>query len=135
MSGLEETVEGSVPALVEYEQWTRFDEYPEVVENVVRVSRQGEALHWEMEIAGLTKEWTSRIGAEEPGRRLAWVAPDGPIDTDIRFEPITESTTRVRFTERMHDSTLAQLGAATGIADRRARADLGRYRERVEESA
>jgi len=132
MAGIEETIEVDVSTSEAYAQWSRFDEYNQFVENVEQVQRQGDMLHWVAKIGPSTSEWDARIIADEPGRRLAWVAPEGPIDTDIRFEALSPNRTRVIFRERMHDSFLASALAATGLGDRRARNDLERYKRRVE---
>ena len=132
MAGIEETIEVDVSVERAYEQWSRFDEYPRFVENVERVSRSGDTLHWVAKVGPATREWDAQIVAEVPGARIAWVAPEGPIDTDIRFESLGPQRTRVLFRERMHDSALASTLAATGSADRRARADLARFKQLVE---
>ena len=132
MTGIEETIEVATSAEQAYERWSRFDEYPSFVENVERVTRSGDTLRWVGKFGPATREWVSQIVADVPGERIAWVAPEGPIDTDIRFEPLGPERTRVIFRERMHDSALASALAATGLADRRARADLGRFKQLVE---
>lgn len=97
-----------------------------------RVERDGDRLHWVAKGGPKTNEWDALITAEEPGRRLAWKAPDGPIDTEITFAALPEGGTRVVFTEHMHDSLPAQVAAASGYGGRRAQNDLARYKEIVE---
>jgi uncharacterized membrane protein len=132
VSQIDETVDVVVPPLVAYEQWVRFDEYPTFIENVVSVTRAGDRLRWIVKLGLGEREWESRIVADDAGRRIAWVAPEGPIDTDIRFEPIADGETRVRFRERIHDSLALQAATALGVASRRARSDLQRYKALVE---
>ena len=79
-------------------------------------------------IGPTTQEWDAEITAEERGRRIAWRAPEGPIDTDIAFEPLDDGRTRVVFRERMHDSVPAQAAVKVGFASSRAQDDLQRYK-------
>lgn len=132
MAGIELTIEVDVPTQAAYALWADFEGQPRFVENAERVTRDGDRLHWVAKAGPSTREWDAVVVAEEPGRRLAWRAPDGPIDTEILFEPLDGGRTRVTFRETMHDSLGAQALAATGIADRRARADLERYKELAE---
>ena len=133
MPGLRETIDVDVSPERAYALWAAFDRFPEFVGNVERVERHGDRLHWVATAGPATNEWDAHIVAEEPGRRLAWQAPEGPIDTDITFEALGPDATRVTFSEEMHDSLPAQAAAAVGLADRRARADLERYKELVEQ--
>ena len=135
MPGLEEVIEVDAPAERAYALWAAFERFPEFVQGVERIDRRGDQLRWVVTVGPKTIEWDARIVAEEPGVRLAWEAPDGPIDTDISFEEIAPGRTRVTFRERMHDSLPAQLTAATPYAGRRAREDLERYRALVERPA
>jgi len=133
MAGIEETIEVDVPAARAYEQWARFEEYPRFVKNVERVTRSGDRLHWVAKVGPTTREWDAHIVADVAGKQLAWVAPEGPIDTTIRFEPLGPQRTRVVFREVLHDSAVASVLAATGLGDRRARDDLDRFKKLVEE--
>jgi uncharacterized membrane protein len=132
MSGIEEVIEVEAPAARAYALWADFGRFSEFVDNVESVERTGDRLHWTAKVGPKTNEWDAEIVAEEPGRRIAWKAPDGPIDTDITFEEKTPGTTTVTFREHMHDSLAAQAAAMTPFADRQARKDLERYKALVE---
>ncbi len=131
MSGIEEMIEVDAPADAAYAVWTDFAGFGRFVKNVERVERRGRELHWVAKVGPKTVEWDAVIVAEDPGRRIAWQAPDGPIDTDITFEDLG-GRTRVRFREHMHDSLPAQAAAASGLGGARAEADLKRYKALVE---
>lgn len=132
MPGIEETIDVDVPAERAYEVWADFPGYTRFVKGVRRLRRTGDELHWEAKAGPKSLEWTARIVAEEPGSRLAWEAPEGPIDTDITFEALGPDRTRVVFRERMHDSLPAEVTAALGAAGSRARDDLKRYKDLAE---
>lgn len=132
MSGIDEVIEVDAPAERAYAIWADFGSYQDWIGGVEEVTRTGDRLHWKAGPGPVTKEWEAVIVAEEPGRRLAWEAPDGPIDTDVRFEALSPERTRVHFRERMHDSLVVEAVAATPFADRQARQDLERFRQRAE---
>lgn len=134
MAGIDETIDVQADPQRAYALWADFGRYPDFVKGVERVERHGDTLHWVASGLRSTNEWDAHITVEEPGRRIAWQAPDGPIDTDIAFEALPGGGTRVRFTEHMHDSVAAQAAAASGYGGHRARQDLGRFKELVEGS-
>ncbi len=132
MTGIEETIDVDASPERAYTVWADFACYPDFVKGVERVERHGDRLHWVTGSKLKTSEWDAHITAEEPGRRIAWRAPDGPIDTEITFEALPQGGTRVLFREHMHDSLPAQAAAVSGFGERRAQNDLERYKEIVE---
>ena len=132
MPDIHEVIDVAATPQDAYAVWADFEAMGRFVSGVETVQRTGENLHWVVKLGPKTQEWDATVVADEPGRRLAWQAPDGPIDTDITFEPLDAGGTRVTFQERMHDSLPAQLAAKTPFADRQARQDLERYKDLVE---
>ncbi len=132
MAGIEETIDVQATPDRAYAVWADFACYPDFVKGVERVERHADRLHWVAGSKLKTSEWDAHITAEEPGRRIAWRAPEGPIDTEITFEALPDGGTRVLFREHMHDSPAAQAAAASGFGGRRAQNDLERYKEIVE---
>jgi hypothetical protein len=104
MAGIEETIDVDASPERAYAVWADFACYPDFVKGVERVERHGDRLHWVAGSRLKTSEWDAHITAEEPGRRIAWRAPEGPIDTEITFEALPDGGTRVLFREHMHDS-------------------------------
>lgn len=135
MQRIDETIDVHVPVTTAYEQWARFEDYPLFVEGVVEVRREGDRLLWVAEVAARRQAWEARIVVEAPPKRLSWVAAEGPIDTDLRFEPLGPVWTRVHFHERIHDTVLLEAATLLGLSARRARSDLRRFKELVEKHA
>jgi uncharacterized membrane protein len=79
MSTIEKSIEVNVPEYTAYAQWTRFEEFPQFMEGVKEVKRNGKRLHWKAEIAGQDKEWDAEIIEETADQRIAWRSQDGAI--------------------------------------------------------
>ena len=132
MSGIEETIDVDASPDAAYAVWADFGGFHRFVKNVERVEEHGDRIHWVVKTGPRTQEWDATVVAREPGRRIAWAAPDGPIDTEITFAPREGGGTHVVFREHMHDSLPAKLAAMSGLGASRARDDLERYRAVVE---
>ena len=79
MSTIEKSIEVNVPEYTAYAQWTRFEEFPQFMEGVKEVKRNGKRLHWKAEIAGQDKEWDAEITEETADQRIAWRSRDSAI--------------------------------------------------------
>jgi uncharacterized membrane protein len=77
VSTIENFIEVNVPEYTAYAQWTRFEEFPQFMEGVKEVERNGKRLHWKVEIAGQDKEWDAEITEETADQRIAWRSQDG----------------------------------------------------------
>ncbi len=135
MPTIEETVEVNVPVRTAYDQWTRFEDFPRFMEGVTQVRRLGDThLHWVVERDGREAEWDAEIVAQEPERRISWRSTGGPGDDGtVAFEPIGESATRVHLAIAHEPEGAAErLAALTGLAQRRVRRDIERFKDLVE---
>jgi uncharacterized membrane protein len=79
MSTIEKSIEVNVPEYTAYAQWTRFEEFPQFMEGVKEVKRNGKRLHWKAEIGGQDKEWDAEITEEVADQRIAWRSRDGSL--------------------------------------------------------
>lgn len=138
MPTIEETVEVNVPVRTAYDQWTRFEEYPRFMEGVREVRRTDDThLHWVAEMAGREAEWDAEITEQEPGRRIAWRSTGGlRNDGDVAFEPVGDDATRVRVAIEHDPEGVAEHAAELlGLAQRRVRRDMERFKDLVESRA
>ncbi len=135
MATITESVEVRVPAGEAYDRWTRFEEFPRFMQGVEEVRRLDDRrMHWRADVAGRTEEWDAEVIAADEGRRIAWRSVNG-LDNggDVRFEPLDDAATRV--TVNMHyepEGPVERAGEALGLASRRVRGDLERFRELAE---
>ncbi|WP_354682621.1 SRPBCC family protein [Cupriavidus necator] len=138
MSTIEESVDVRVPVQLAYQQWSRFEEFPQFMEGVEEVKQLDERrLHWRAEIAGKEKEWDAEITQNIPGQRIAWRSVAGAENSgEVNFSPLDEGTTRVSV--RMNYETegvVEAVGDAAGVLKRRVEGDLERFKKYVEARA
>ncbi|HWH14957.1 MAG TPA: SRPBCC family protein [Miltoncostaeaceae bacterium] len=135
MAEITETVDVKVPVRVAYDQWTQFEQFPRFMEGVREVRQIDDThLHWAAEIAGRTQEWDAEITSQIPDQHIAWRSTGGFQNTgDVRFESLGDDLTRV-IVHMQHDpqGALEQAGDALGLARRRVKGDLERFREMIE---
>lgn len=73
MEKIEKSIDVECPISTVYNQWTQFEEFPQFMKGVKRVTQlDDKRLHWEAEIAGIDKEWDARITDQVPDHRIAW---------------------------------------------------------------
>jgi uncharacterized membrane protein len=150
MPAVEQSVEVNVAVTTAYDQWARFESYPEWMEGVASVVRNGDThLHWVAkvrsevaEVENETREWDARIIEQTRDRRLSWesirATPDEkPNAGAVTFEPLGESSCRVTF--RMEWEPEAALAASEAYVleavSQVVAADLARFKELIEARA
>ena|SRR5579883_2785495 len=78
METVEKSIEVEAPIQEVYNQWTRFERFPEFMEGVEEVTKTDDRrLHWVAEIGGKKKEWDAEIYEQIPERRIAWRSTEG----------------------------------------------------------
>jgi uncharacterized membrane protein len=134
---IEQDIDIDVPVDVAYAQWTQFEEFPRFMKNVKSVRQLDDTrLMWTAEIGGREHSWEAKIVTQEPNRRIAWLASEGPINSgSVTFEPENGgSKTHVHVELEYEPQGLVEkAGSATQLDDAIVRADLGRFKELVEE--
>jgi uncharacterized membrane protein len=126
-----------VPVRIAYDQWTRFETFPEFMEGVESVAQlDDERVHWKAKIGGVTREWDAEILENVVDQQIAWRSisgatndgtvtftsdPDNPMSTEIRlrldFEPA---------------GAVEKTGDVLGFVERRAKGDLVRFKHFIE---
>ena len=137
MSAIRESIVVNVPVRVAYNQWTRFEEFPRFMEGVKEVRQLDDRnLHWSAEVAGRDAEWDAEIIEQQPDSRIAWRSTQGDQnDGEVTFEPLDDGSTRVGVLIVHEDEGLLEkAGDALGLAERRVRRDLERFKDVVESS-
>ncbi len=125
----------SAPVRATYDRWTQFEDFPAFMAGVEEVRQLDEThLHWRARVAGRAREWDAVVTEREPDRVVAWRAT-GDLRNDgvVRFAPLGDDRTRVELELALAPSDpIDRAGVALGLAERRVKGDLERFRELVE---
>jgi uncharacterized membrane protein len=136
MSTIEESIEVKAPLRTVYNQWTQFEEFPRFMDGVEEVRQVDDThLHWVAEFGGSRHEWDAEITEQKPDERVAWQNTDGKDNAGVvTFHRIDDELTRIMVQmDFVPEGIKEKIGDALGAADRRVRADLGRFKQLVEE--
>jgi uncharacterized membrane protein len=136
MATIEQSIEVGVSVSTAYNQWTQFEDFPRFMEGVERVNQIDDTrMHWVAQIGGKHKEWDAEITEQQPDQRIAWRATDGTPNAGIvTFQPVSEGRARVVLTmDYEPEGVLEKAGDLLGVAERRVKGDLERFREVVEQ--
>ena len=76
MATIEKSIDVRCPIEIAYRQWTRFEHYPRIMDEVVSVTRTAAGvLNWRIRTPGGYFEWQVEITSKVPNRRIAWASP------------------------------------------------------------
>ena len=135
MTSIETSIEVAVPVRTAYNQWTQFEEFPRFMEGVERITQLTDTTtHWVTEIAGASREFDAEITEQTPDQRIAWKTLDGPDHAGVvTFHHIDDTTTKVMLQlDYDPEGFVEMVGDKLGIVERRAKGDLGRFKEFME---
>jgi peroxiredoxin len=136
MSMIEEQIEVEVPLRATYDQWTQFEEFPAFMQGVEEVRQLDDThLHWVATIAGIQREWDARITEQIPDQMVAWTSTEGTRnDGLVTFDALGAHRTRVTLRLDLEpEGALETVGEALGLVRTRARGDLQRFKEFLEQ--
>ena len=135
MSTIEQSVEVAVPVRTAYDQWTQFEDFPQFMEGVEKITQLSDTrTHWVTEIAGVTREFDAEITEQEPDQRIAWTSVDEPKQAGVvTFHRIDDATTRVMLQMDFEPEGFAEkAGDVLGIVKSRTKGDLERFKSFIE---
>ncbi len=129
------SIEVGVPVATAYNQWTQFEDFPLFMEGVDHVQQVDDTrLHWAATIAGKHAEWDAKILEQHPDRQISWISEDGKKTRGtVTFEE--RGANRAMITLSMSyqaEGMVEAAGSATGLDERRVRADLERFKDLIE---
>jgi uncharacterized membrane protein len=130
------SVDVAVDVTTAYNQWTQFEEFPHFMEGVESVEQiDDRRLRWNVDIAGIDREFEAEITEQTPDQRVAWRSTTG-VDQGgvVTFHALDDDHTRVTLQMDLEPEGVAeQIGDKMGVVSARAKGDLNRFKEFIEE--
>jgi uncharacterized membrane protein len=132
---IQQSVDVAVPIDEAYDQWTRFEEWPEFMHRVDSVQQVDDStVHISTKTWGVTKEFEAEIVEQRPDERIEWHSEDGLMNSGVvTFHRLAPRLTRIEVTMDVKpDSLLEKAGRGMRFAKRAVRGDLHRFKAYVE---
>jgi uncharacterized membrane protein len=132
---VQQSVDIAVPIETAYNQWTQFEDWPNFMHRVTRVTQEDDCtVSFATKIWGKTKEFSAKIETQRPEERIKWRVSQGITHTGVvTFHELAPRLTRVELTMDVDPGSLIEK-AARGMrhVKRAARADLHRFKAFIE---
>ena len=135
MSEFTHTLDVECPIEAAYGQWTQFETFPEFMSGVRSVRQLDDAhLLWDVEIAGVEREFEAAIVEQRPYERIAWTTTDGPYHAGVvTFQPVDQGRTRVTLDmDYAPEGAVEKAGSALGVVGHRVKSDLEHFKDFIE---
>ena len=132
---IQQAIDVAVPLETAYNQFAQFEDWPEFMHRVTRVSQEDEAtINFATKIWGKTKEFTATIETQRPDERIKWKVSQGITHAGVvTFHELAPRLTRIEVTLDVDPGSLLEK-AARGMRHikRAVRADLARFKAFIE---
>jgi len=132
---VQQAVDVAVPVETAYNQWTQFEDWPEFMHRVTRVTQEDDCtVSFATKIWGKTKEFTAQIETQRPEERIKWRVSQGITHTGVvTFHELAPRLTRVELNVDVDPGSWLEK-AARGMRHikRAMRADLHRFKAFIE---
>lgn len=131
-----QSVDVKAPVRVAYNQWTQFEDFPKFMGGVEEIRQiTDDALHWNVVISGVGREFDTVISEQTPDQRIAWTTIDGPKHAGVvTFHKIDDDTTRVSL-QMDYDPQgfLENVADKVGFVSKQLESDMERFKEFIED--
>ena len=132
---VQQAVDVAVPLETAYNQWTQFEDWPEFMHRVTRVTQEDDCtVSFATKIWGKTKEFEAQIETQRPDERIKWKVSQGITHSGVvTFHELAPSLTRIELNVDIEPGSLIEK-AARGMRHikRAMRADLARFKAFIE---
>ena len=133
---IEEHIDVAVSRNVAYNQWTQFEDLPQIMKGVSNVSQSGDDnVAFSSRIGIWDRSWKGEIVEQQPDKRIAWKREQGGVDTwgVVTFHTLDENLTRVMVQMELHPEGFVEwCGQTLRIPRRRVRRDLKLFKNFIE---
>ncbi len=132
---VQQSADVAVPIETAYNQWTQFEDWPQFMHRVTRVTQDDETtVSFATKIWGKTKEFEAKIETQRPDERIKWRVSSGITHTGVvTFHELAPRLTRIEVNLDVDPGSLIEK-AARGMRHikRAIRADLARFKAFIE---
>jgi uncharacterized membrane protein len=133
---VQQAVDVAVPIETAYNQWTQFEDWPEFMHRVTRVTQEDDdcTVSFATKIWTRTREFKAEIITQRPDERIKWRVSQGITHTGVvTFHELAPRLTRVEVNMDVDPGSLIEK-AARGMrhVKRAVRADLHRFKAYIE---
>ena len=132
---VEKTVLVNVPVSVAYNQWTQFEDFPQFMGGITKVTQlSDDRLEWVAEIAGVKRQWEAKVLEQVPDRRVSWAATEGATNAgEVTFEDVGGGQTSVHLSlEYEPEGLVEKVGDKLNVVENQAEGDLDRFKAFIE---
>jgi uncharacterized membrane protein len=133
---VQQSVDVAVPLETAYNQWTQFEDWPNFMHRVTRVTQEDDdcSVSFATKIWGRTREFVADIETQRPDERIKWSVSQGITHTGVvTFHELAPRLTRIELNIDVDPGSLIEKFARGARHIKRAvRADLHRYKAFVE---
>jgi uncharacterized membrane protein len=133
MATIQQSIEVNVPVHALYEQLSRFEDYPQFLDNVERVQEIDDSrLHWTTKMANRPVEWDASITKREADRCIAWQDVSGmSSDCRIEVQALSEDSSKAIITLEAEPGQFP--GLVTGEREDEMKKQLGAAMEKLKD--
>jgi uncharacterized membrane protein len=132
---VQQAIDVAVPVETAYNQWTQFEDWPEFMHRVTRVTQEDACtVSFASKIWGKTKEFVAEIETQRPDERIKWRVSQGITHSGVvTFHELAPRLTRVELNVDVDPGSLLEK-AARGMRHikRAMRGDLHRFKAFIE---
>jgi uncharacterized membrane protein len=127
------SIDVAVPLRVAWEEWIELSFLPEGVHRIEEIERDGDALTGSI-AERHSNAWAADILDEREQQSFAWQSTEGSDCAGlVTFHELSDRLTRIELNLDVLPTSVAQaLAVSVHLADRRAEADLRRFKARLE---
>ena len=132
---VEKTVVVNVPLGTVYNQWTQFEEFPQFMGGVEKVTQLGDdRLEWVVEMGGVRRQWIAKVLEQVPDRKVAWAAVEGATNAGaVTFAEVGPTQTEVHLTMEFEpEGFLETVADMLHIIGTQAEDDLDNFKRFIE---
>lgn len=135
MGSITKSIEVMVPVRAAYDQWMRFEEFPQFMNGVEEVKRiDDKRFYWVASIGDKYKEWYAEIVEQIPYERISWHSEAGAMNSGVViFNRLNEDKTLMTVQINYEPEGLTEkIGDMLGLLSHRIEDNLERFKDFIE---